>query len=544
MKDLVQPRAALLDEGGADSHHLLHGVVPKDLDAVEGHLTGGKEVGVGEEDGLPHPLHARPAGEGGAAGGQPPGQGPVGPGEAQQGGEAGGGGGAGGEAPGQALRRAVAHRGHQGAQDAPQQQQGHRDAQRPLGPVALLDLAAEAVGRPRPLGVGVLAVPALVVQGHQVGLRGSGGGAAGEAQALALGVGAPHGAEEPGTAGGAVGQRGPLRHGGELGEGVPQGEDAGEESGGGAAGAETEEVDETAQQHIQAQHHGHRQKSAGAPHPQLEGIGQGPGQGQAEEPGEGQVQKGQAQQGHQHRAQPQQTQTPAVPAGQVGRGQIGGRLRRLAGLALPAGRLVLLLRLLLVHAGDELLEPDGLLRDLGALLGEHLLGKGVCLFLQMAQPRLEGRRVVLGELQHLVGHRRLFGLLLGRRRRLLRLLVLVAGVLVAVVRFLLILVLVVGRGRHARKEHHVLRGRGVPGLRPGQVGTGVHRGRPGRRLLGLPVLLPPAHVHAVLGQDLLQSEAAILFFVVLCHTGLPLSEVIPAAGGRPHRAGWPPPRRR
>ena len=67
-----------------------------------------------------------------------------------------------------------------------------------------------------------------------------------------------------------------------------------------AAGAEAEEVGQTAQQHVQAQDHGHGQQAAGAPHLQLEGVHKGAGQGQAEEAGEGQVEKGEAQQGHQH----------------------------------------------------------------------------------------------------------------------------------------------------------------------------------------------------------------------------------------------------
>ena len=73
-----------------------------------------------------------------------------------------------------------------GQQDIGHKQQGaeHRRKIRSR-PVVRLDLAAEAVGGARPLGIGVPAVPFALVQGHPVGLGGGGRGAAGQPLAAA-----------------------------------------------------------------------------------------------------------------------------------------------------------------------------------------------------------------------------------------------------------------------------------------------------------------------------------------------------------------------
>ena len=82
----------------------------------------------------------------------------------------GGGGEGGGQAPKQMLRLAHPIGGQQGEQHAGEQKDRAYHPVNPLGSVVHLDLAAEAVGLPRPLAVGIPAVPLTFVQGKNIGL--------------------------------------------------------------------------------------------------------------------------------------------------------------------------------------------------------------------------------------------------------------------------------------------------------------------------------------------------------------------------------------
>ena len=463
VEDFVQAAARVPDEGGGDRHHLFHRVVPKDLDAVQGDGAGGEEVGVGEEDGAPLPGHAGPPAQSGAAGGQPPGQHPEGTAEQKHARQAGRRGGGGRQAPHQPLRGPPTHRSDEGEQQAGQQQQRRGHPEDALGSVVLLDLAAEADGRARPLGVGPAAVPGLLVQGDQIGLGGRRRRAAGHAQALPLGVGPPQGEEQGQPRRHAVGEALPLRGQAPHGQGVGQGEEAGEGGQGVGPGPQSEQPRQTQNQPVRAQQHGGRQQDGRQKPLERDAGGQGGGQRKGQQRSQRQPQHGQAQQQHQHRAQPQQAQAPAVPARQLRRRQVRGRGRLSAGLALPeepARR-----GLLLVHAGDEPFEPEGLVRDLHPLLLKHLLGICVRLALEMLDARLERGRVILRKFQHLVRGGRLPRLGPERRRD---------GLLLFRVLLRPVRVLPAGRlRRRGREGHHVLRRRGPPlGLRPGQVRAG------------------------------------------------------------------------
>lgn len=283
VKDLVQARAALPDEGGTDGHHLFHGKVSKDLNAVEGYHAGGKEVGVGEQDGPARSNRSGPARQGGSAGGEPPGQGPVGTGKNEQPGEGCGGRQRGGEAPEQVIPSPLPHRGNEGAEKAAQQKQGDGDTEDPLRAVLLLDLASIAVNGAGPLGIGVPSVPAPGVQRHQIGGGGGCRRPTGEPQALALGIGPPHAAKEGQRRGGAVRQGVPLRHLLQLCEGVRQRKDTGEGGGGVRPGPKQKELHQAAGQDVDPQHHGHGQQPGRAPDLEGEGALERPRQGQEEE---------------------------------------------------------------------------------------------------------------------------------------------------------------------------------------------------------------------------------------------------------------------
>ena len=206
------------------------------------------------------------------------------------------------------------HRGNEGAEKAAQQKQGDGDTEDPLRAVLLLDLASIAVNGAGPLGIGVPSVPAPGVQRHQIGGGGGCRRPTGEPQALALGIGPPHAAEEGQRRGGAVRQGVPLRHLLQLCEGVRQRKDTGEGGGGVRPGPKQKELHQAAGQDVDPQHHGHGQQPGRAP--DLEG--------------------------------------------QLAGRQIRRRLRRLSGLPLPwTGRLLVVV--FLVHAGDEALKADGLL---------------------------------------------------------------------------------------------------------------------------------------------------------------------------------------
>ena len=495
VEELVQPAARVPDKGGGVGHHLVHRKVPKDLDAVEGHAARREKVGVVEQDaaaaGGSDPV---PPGDGGPRLAQPLGKAQPRQGEAQRPGQGGAGGEHGGQAPEQPFRRAPADGGHHTEQKARDEQQRADPVEDPLRPVGGLHLATEADGLPRPLGVGVPAIPLALVQGDQIGLGGGGRRAAGHAQTTPLAPGAPQEKEYPQHNGRAVGHLTvpgvQAVHGQRVGQGGRGGKDQQRIH----AQLQPQQSEQPPHEHIQPQQHGRPLDTRQGKHPQLRGE-----HGRVGEQPQGQVEGGQKQQEHQHRAYPHGLEALAVPPGQLRRGQIRGGGRLAAGAALPED----LLRLLLVGAGDVLLRPAHLLVVLLALLLKHVSGVVVRLLKQAVETLGNGvvrcRPLLTGELQHLVPVLwRLLRLRLRRRS---------GG----------------GSLPPARRERHHLARPGRPGGRRRRaLGTGRHRKGDG-------VLLPPrlGRAAAELRQNLLQGER-----LLAGHTCIPF--VVPVLGHGSH----------
>ena len=378
VKQLGQTAARVPDQGGGVAHHPLNGVVSKDLDAVELYIARGKQVAVGDDHpvALPGLDHSRPSGQGRAALSQAAGHLVEGPGIDQASAQGGGGGKGGRQAPQQMLGLSHPHRNHDRQQHAPQQQQGAVAPVDTLGPVIHLDLAAKAVGLPRPLAVGVLAVPLSLVQGEQIGLGRGRGGAAGQAQAALFVVGAVKQEKQLGQTGGGVGQLAlPVLGHGQSG-GVGQGEDHGQSRHGVHAHPAPEHAAQSGNEHIRRQQKAQAQHAKGAPG--LDGKviqGRQPIKARG---GDGQLDHRENQQ--QKHQQPPQAQ--GLDALAVGPGQLLGRSIRGHGLGPAqaaeveggtgaAGGFPLVL---LVGAGDQLLQAAHLF--LVHLLGllEHVVG--------------------------------------------------------------------------------------------------------------------------------------------------------------------------
>ena len=217
------------EHGGGVAHHFFRGRAAEHLHLGHRHRAGGKQVQVADNDApLAAPDRAGPARQGRADVAQPVHQLAVGQAEGQQGGPGGGGGETGGSRPQQPLRGLLPHGRHEGAQRGPQQEQRCGGAVGGVASVLHLELASEAKGGAGQLGIGGLAGPKGLTEGHHVRGTGLSGGFGGEPVRAAAGVLPPQGKGKAQSGHRREGQkaRPPLQPGG--GEPVGQGKDPGE----------------------------------------------------------------------------------------------------------------------------------------------------------------------------------------------------------------------------------------------------------------------------------------------------------------------------